>query len=312
MSKRKTTQEFIQEANLIHNNKYNYSKTEYVDAHTKVIITCPIHGDFKQIPAVHLRGNGCSKCSGKFHHTTETFIEEANKVHNNKYDYSKVNYINNSTKVCIICPEHGEFWQTPNHHLRGRGCPKCGGTAKSNTLEFIEKAKAIHGNKYDYSKVEYINDRTKVRIICHNRDRFGNEHGEFWQTPNSHLRGEGCPNCISYKGEEAVQNYLIDKDIKFITQFKINVPKTVRILGFLKVDFYIPSLNTIIEYNGKQHYIANEHFGGQIALDYQIIRDEYLREYCKNNKIKLIEIPYTERDNIDNYLDNKLNNVNTN
>lgn len=97
---------------------------------------------------------------------SENFIEKANKVHNHRYDYSKVNYINNREKVCIICPEHGEFWQGPYKHLTGQGCPKCGGTQKSNIDEFILKAKKVHGNKYDYSKVEYVNNKTKVCIIC--------------------------------------------------------------------------------------------------------------------------------------------------
>lgn len=124
---------------------------------------------------------------------TEDFIIRANKLHNNKYDYSKVNYINNHTKVCIICPIHGEFWQDPKSHLKKCGCPKCStikNTEKqrSNTEEFIEKAKKIHGTKYDYSKVKYVNAKTKVCIICP-------EHGEFWQTPNSHLRGSKCCKC---------------------------------------------------------------------------------------------------------------------
>ena len=113
--------------------------------------------------------------------TTEEFIKKAKEIHGNKYDYSKVEYKNTSTKVCIICPEHGEFWQTPNHHLQGHGCPKCKNEKirkrhTHNITIFIEKARKVHGDKYDYSKAEYINASTKVCIICP-------EHGEFWQTP---------------------------------------------------------------------------------------------------------------------------------
>ena len=121
------------------------------------------------------------------------FIEKAKIKHKNYYDYSKVEYCNAKTKVCIICPIHGEFWQTPNSHLNGCGCPLCGlGRVKkklaSSQDEFIEKAKIKHKNYYDYSKVEYINNKTKVCIICP-------IHGEFWQTPDSHLRYEGCLQC---------------------------------------------------------------------------------------------------------------------
>ena len=129
--------------------------------------------------------------------TREEFIELSNKKHNNKYDYSKIKYINNKTKVCIICPKHGEFWQTPHDHLRGKGCPECGKIKRAqeramSTEEFIKKAKQIHGDKYDYSKVEYVNNNTKICIKC-------NVCGaEFWQTPVNHInrsRPRGCPVC---------------------------------------------------------------------------------------------------------------------
>ena len=125
--------------------------------------------------------------------TREEFIKETTEKHGDKYDYSKVDYVNNYTKICIICPEHGEFLQTPSNHLSGQGCPKCKADKTRERLilskeGFIKKARLVHGNKYDYSKVEYVNNRTKVCIICP-------EHGEFWQTPNHHLSGCGCPKC---------------------------------------------------------------------------------------------------------------------
>ena len=123
--------------------------------------------------------------------TIEEFLEKAKEVHGDKYNYSKVEYINNSTKVCIICPIHGEFWQTPNNHLNGKNCPKCSHQSYKYTLNnFIEKSNKIHNNKYDYSKVEYINNSTKVCIICP-------IHGEFWQMPKHHLQGYGCKKCAN-------------------------------------------------------------------------------------------------------------------
>lgn len=125
--------------------------------------------------------------------TCEEFIIKAKQIHGDKYDYSKAEYINSQTKVCIICPKHGEFLQTPNMHLKGQGCPKCAkksiGEKKKMSLDlFIEKSKQIHKDKYDYSKVNYVNAKVKVCIIC-------SEHGEFWQTPDNHLQGKGCIKC---------------------------------------------------------------------------------------------------------------------
>lgn len=123
----------------------------------------------------------------------EKFVEKARKVHGDKYDYSKAEYIDCNTKVCIICPGHGEFWQKPSKHLSGKGCPKCLHPKPNiTTEEFIEKAKQIHGDKYDYSKVEFVNMSTKVCIICP-------VHGEFWQRPTEHLRGCGCYKCKMLK-----------------------------------------------------------------------------------------------------------------
>ena len=117
------------------------------------------------------------------------FLKKCYLIHNDKYDYSLVDYINNKTKVRIICFEHGEFWQTPSKHISGQGCPKCANDKLRHTNEtFIGRSNIIHNDKYDYSLVDYINNKTKVRIICF-------EHGEFWQIPANHLNGSGCPKC---------------------------------------------------------------------------------------------------------------------
>lgn len=123
--------------------------------------------------------------------TTEEFIERARAVHGNKYDYSKVDYKNAQTKVCVICPIHGEFWTKPHNFLDGGNCPKCVRN-EWTTESFIEAARKIHGQKYDYSKVEYNGTRNKVCIVLHEKDRYGNEIGEFWQYPLTHLQGGGC------------------------------------------------------------------------------------------------------------------------
>ena len=117
--------------------------------------------------------------------TIEEFIEKAKKVHVDRYDYSEVEYVDGKTDVTIICRDHGPFPQTPNTQLAKKGCPKCGGSKQLTTQTFIEKAKKMHGDRYDYSSVKYVDARTPVTIICP-------AHGPFPQRPTNHLQGRGC------------------------------------------------------------------------------------------------------------------------
>jgi hypothetical protein len=190
-NKNKTTvDEFIKKSKIIHDDKYDYSKVDYKNSDTKINIICKIHGEFLQTPSSHLQRYGCAKCAGKAKSNTEEFIKNALLVHGNKYDYSKVNYKNRNTKVIIICKEHGEFIQNTYSHLQGFGCAKCSGTAKLNTTDFINNAILVHGDKYDYSKVDYKGNKKFVIIIC-------KKHGEFTQIPCGHLNKQGCPKCAN-------------------------------------------------------------------------------------------------------------------
>ena len=161
---------FIEKARQIHNDKYDYSKVNYVNSRTKVCIICPTHGEFWQTPHNHLKGYGCAECGKEKSHlskiTTEDFIVKSKEIHGNKYDYSKACYKTCDTKVCIICPEHGEFWQTPSNHINGSGCPKCANEKRKNTLLkdtklFIDAATLIHGEKTEdeiislFSEIEH-------------------------------------------------------------------------------------------------------------------------------------------------------------
>jgi hypothetical protein len=168
MGKLLTTEIFIKRSIVIHKNKYDYSLVNYKNSRTKVKIICPIHGEFEQLPNNHLTGQICNECFKKSKLlTNEIFIKRSNIIHNNKYDYSLVEYKNNKTKVKIICPIHGEFEQQPSKHLGGGGCRKCSILYKTLSLsEFIKKSKEMHGDKYDYSLVEYKNSQIKVKIIC--------------------------------------------------------------------------------------------------------------------------------------------------
>lgn len=132
----------------------------------------------------------------------EEFITKATNTHSGFYDYSKVEYVNTNIKVCIICPEHGEFWQTPKNHLNGQNCPKCAIEKKRGTTEaFIDKAKKVHGEKYDYSKVKYVDSKTKVQIIC-------KKHGAFIQRPDIHLSGSTCPHCAREEKLNTLDYYI--------------------------------------------------------------------------------------------------------
>ena len=186
--RRLTKEEFIKKARTVHGDKYDYSFVVYKNTDTEVKIVCPIHGDFWQRPHNHLHGAGCPTCSGRERRTLDVFLARSKAVHSDRYDYSKVNYKGAGEPVCIICPIHGDFWQKPIYHMNGNGCPKCFGTPKSNTEQFIEKAKKVYGDQYDYSKVDYKGNKDKVCIICP-------KHGEWWVTPNNFLRGSRCPEC---------------------------------------------------------------------------------------------------------------------
>lgn len=304
----KTTEQFIEDAKKVHGDKYNYDKVLYINNKTKIIITCPEHGDFLQTPNKHLLGKGCPQC-GKIKIINSTrdslddFKNKANIIHNYKYNYSKANYINSKTKIEIICPIHGPFWQIPNGHLQGKGCPKCAIECKSKkcrkTLdEFIKQSNKIHNNYYNYTKSNYINDSTKLEIICP-------KHGSFWQSPNKHLQGEGCPQC-KLKSQSKIYQYLIRTFPKLIWEWEAS-PNW---LFPQKFDIYNKKYNIAIEYNGKQHYIPVKHFGGEIEFAETIKRDQLKQQKCKENNCNLYIIKFDNEDlqDLTNYINNIINN----
>jgi len=285
---RKNSDQFIIDAIKIHKTTYDYSMVKYINSDTKVKIICPTHGIFEQTPRNHLHGNGCKKCicitDGK------QFIDEAklkhnNKYeHNNKYDYSLINYTNSRTKIKIICPIHGVFEQTPNNHISGYGCSLCGGTKTYSTADFIKKSTEIHGNKYDYSLSEYKKNNLKIKIICP-------VHGVFLSTPNNHLSNKGCPKCKQSKGEKIINEYLQKLNINFIKQKSFSECKNINPLPF---DFYLPEHNVCIEYDGKQHFMPVDYFGGDDGFKQRKKHDQIKNIYCKQNNIILLRIKYNE------------------
>jgi len=251
MSKKVTTIIFIQKAKQKHGNKYDYSKVKYIDWKTKVIIVCPIHGKFLQAPNNHYR-SGCPKCgnvliSVKKQKTKKQFMKEAKRVHGDKYDYSKTNYKNTDLDIIIICKIHGEFKQRPQGHLYGTGCPNCATAARANKLKmskgnFIKKAQEVHGNKYNYSKVKYVNNKTKIIIVCKN-------HGSFKQAPAEHIHGkQGCPKCSCNISKSEIR-WL--NSLEKRTNVKIIRTKSLIINNKkFKLDGFDPKTNTVYEYYG--------------------------------------------------------------
>ena len=277
--KYKTTQDVIKEFKEIHGDKYDYSKVEYKNAKTKVCIICPEHGEFWQTPNHHLSGNGCPKCRKNEKLTQDDFINQCIEKYGNKYDYSKVNYKTAKDKVCIICPEHGEFWVTPDNFIRkNKGCKRCGKYKVFNTDDFIRESIVKHGNRYDYSKVDYKTSVTPIEIICP-------DHGIFIQKPAYHLQGHKCPYCQESSLETEIRVLLENNNINYIYEKKFDWLKTEK-GGKQSLDFYLPDYNIAIECQGLQHYKAISYFKGDI--NYTTKLDETKRNKCKENNIKLL------------------------
>ena len=282
----------------IHGDLYDYSKVDYVGNKKKVEIICKEHGSFFMKPNAHItQKQGCYRCYRKYN-DKETFIESSVVIFGETYDYSKVEYIDSHTKVELICKEHGSFFMCPREHINQQGCPKCGkiSMAAKNRKDIdllISQFEELNGDLYDYSKVEYKNNNTKVEIVC-------KEHGSFWQTSKSHIDGNGCPKCSLSKGERKIMTYLDNLDIEYIYEFRINDCKDKIALPF---DFYIPKYNLCIEFDGEQHFRPIEYFGGQKSFENQKRRDCIKDMYCLDNKITLLRISYLEYDLIDGILD---------
>ena len=196
-------EKFIRDSVFVHGNRYDYSLVEYKNNKTKVKIICKEHGVFEQTPVNHVYFKcNCPICSKCQKINNNSFIERLNKIHDNKFDYSLIDYKNMHTKIKIICPTHGVFEQTPHNHIR-HGCKKCSfDKLKNDKKEIISRFEKIHGILYDYSSMEYKSMRTKIKIICP-------VHGVFEQTPVNHLQGKGCYNCSSNSKKDICS--IIDK-----------------------------------------------------------------------------------------------------
>jgi len=255
-------EKFVNEANIVHKKFYDYSLIDkLINSKTKIRITCPIHGVFEQIPANHLQGAGCPKCghinmSNKAKIGIEKFIERSNIVHKKFYDYSLIDeYINNTTKVKIICPIHGEFMQTPKDHLKGSGCALCGALKSIKNRKiytnviFIKEANKIHNNKYTYPNLDLgdgIRKGTKVIITCP-------IHGDFKQTQYHHLNGHGCRKCVDL--EKMIEHDEYIKNVLIVHNYKYTYPNAVYKGSTKEIEIYCPK-------HGYFWQNANAHLSG--------------------------------------------------
>jgi len=246
-----TKDEFIERAKLVHfDEDIDYSKVVYVNNRTKVLLIDSLYGEFWQTPSNHLRGHShpmrrASKISNRKSLTTDEIIRRFKMKHQNEgLDYSKVDYRNMHTKVCIIDPIYGEFWQEPAVHLKGCGHPKRAieknaERSRYTNDKFKELCRMAHPD-YILDKVEYVASQEKVCVICP-------KHGEFYACPDALLQGKGCPKCGNHlsRFEDELYGILCDK---LGTDNVIKGDKTV--LDGMELDIYVPKLNIAIELNG--------------------------------------------------------------
>lgn len=306
MSTRKSNSlQFIEKSQAIHGDTYDYSESVYVNSNTPLVIKCRIHGSFLQKPSKHLSGQGCRLCGSnrtadKLRGSAELFISKCNLLYGNKYDYSRVVYVNNVTHVDIICPIHGVFQHTPGNHLNGSGCRMCRHShiaqiRADSQDDFILKAIAAHGDRYDYSQTEYYRSQKHVSILC-------KDHGVFQQMPYCHIAGQGCPKCSTSNSSQ--ETFIAD----YITSLGYTVVVRHR-PAFLKgreLDIYIPDKKLAIEYCGSVFH----HSSTGICLT-DFLRSTSKEKYyhynkwkdCRDNGIRLITIyDFKWFENKDKYL----------
>lgn len=281
--RRKTTEQFVQEAKVIHGDKYNYDLVEYQGNKIKVKIWCnKCHKLFYQTPDTHLHNHGCPFCVGQ-NKTTESFVEEAKQIHGNKYNYDQVEYINEDTPIKIWCNTCGKFfYQTPRHHLKKCGCQKCANKNRairqSLTVDgFINKSKNIHGNKYDYTYVDYKNSYTKVKILCKKCNII------FEQLPIHHMRGSGCPNCF-YNERKKTQEEFIKESIGIYGD-KYSYDFVNYINNRTKVKIFCNNCKKFFIHTPDYHL----HKGGCPYCSPKSKGEETIRKILENNNINFVE-----------------------
>jgi len=288
--KRITKDIFIDRSKLRNGDKYSYDDVDYINSQTKVTLICKKNHVFQVRPDIHInRGDGCRICKNeKMVKKNKDFLDDLKYVFGDLYIYELVQYKGVYSKVKLVCKKHGEFSKSPNCLLKGRGCPKCNVNYKLDITRFINLASISHENRYDYSISEYVNSRSKVKILC-------KKHGIFEQLANNHLQGHGCKLCDRSKSEIYIENYLTSRDIKFKTEFKFKDLKDKYPLRFDFAIFNRNGLSYLIEFQGKQHYEYYPSFHkNEVDFINSLKRDKMKVDYCEYNNIKLYIIRYDD------------------
>lgn len=312
-----TTDSFIEKARTVHGDTYGYDKTVYIHSRKKVKIFCKkCNKYFEQEAGLHIGGHGCQKCwrpgawkktGNKARMSQNDFINKARTIYGNRYDYSKVIYTGNKNNVTIICSVHGEFESNAGNFIHGHDCYKCSMTENGNhknevaRKSFLERARKIHGNRYEYLS-EYKSAFEKIKMRCTECGRI------FHQTPSNHLHvnGYGCKLCKTSKGEAAIEKFLIKNNISFIREATFNNCRGIsQVIPF---DFYLPKYNTCIEYDGIQHFKITGFGSSSPEKVFKNLKftDAIKNKYCRDEEIQLIRIPYTDFDNIEKIITDKL------
>lgn len=302
MPKKSNLIEMITRSQQTHNNKYDYSLIkEYKGTMEKYPIKCYIHGIWETSLDNHiLKKSGCPKCKG-IGFSNEEKIKNAQQIHQNKYNYSLINepiIQNKKYKLkCVSC--NTIFYNTWDNHVnKKQGCPKCNSSGrKKHTLDSIKSRISDLNTGYEYNWDTYGGYfDSNFKIKCH-------QHGWFNQQVSNHLMGQRCPKCKQSKGENEIEKFLIENNIKYETQKRFNGCKNKKMLPF---DFYIPSINLCIEYDGELHYNSIEFFGGDKSLKKTLEHDVIKNKFCEENNINLIRISYLNFLNIHTILSNIL------
>lgn len=288
------TQSFIEKATEVHHGNYLYDEsTVFTRLKDKIAIICPKHGKVHVVARNHLNGHGCPLCAveesvKKRLVDKASLVNEFRKIHGDKYDYQLLpNELFKTSYIDVICPIHGAFRTRANYHLNGRGCPKCNHRNKT-TEDFISELRSIYGEDYDYSKVEYKNNKAKVCLICHNKDSNEQEHGEWLVKPNDLIsKHVKCPKCLESHLEKEVRKILETNGIEFVSQMKFPWLKSSLPLS---LDFYLPQYNIAIECQGIQHFEVIEYFGGEEHFLLRKSRDELKNRLCIEHGINILYV----------------------
>lgn len=293
--KDKTIEEIIDTFKKVHGNKFGYHLIiEYKNSRQKLPFFCFEHGIFYQTRGEHLSGCGCRACSGHEILTTENFKEKVKPVHGDTYIYDETEIKGNKIKAKFKYRKHGPFWQTPNNHLSGVGCPKCQKNCKLTNESFTERSKLINEDKYLYDRVNIINGSVDVLIGCIECNEY------FLQKPYYHLRGNGCQKCSN--SNNVKENILLNiikstfSVLQITPQYRPLWLKSKITNGSQSLDIYLPEYNIAIEHHGKQHFKPIEFFGGKYDFDKIRERDERKFNLCLQNDCKLLYFTYKKSD----------------